>query len=70
MANNEELLRKYELAKSDTYKSIREESLNYIVKCANSAHTQDKIQGMLLLIGHIDGWVNAYEAALANRKEN
>lgn len=70
MANNEELLRKYELAKSDIYKSIREESLNYIVKCANSTITQDKIQGMLLLIGHIDGWVGNYESALANRKEN
>lgn len=70
MANHEEMLRKYNLANSDVYKSIREESLNYIVKCAGSAVTKDNIQGMLLLIGHIDGWISAYDAALANRKEN
>lgn len=70
MNKHEEQLRKYCLAKSDEYKSIREESLNYIVKCANSTLTQEKIQGMLLLIGHIDGWVTAYESELAKRKEN
>lgn len=66
---HEELLRRNNLAKSDEYRAIREESLNYIVKCAGSSLAQDKLQGMLLLIGYIDGWVNDYENALLARKE-
>ena len=70
MPNHEELLRKYELVTSNEYKEIRQEALNFIVNCGNSTIGSERIQGMLLLVGHIDSWKDDYEQELEKRKEN
>lgn len=44
--------------------------LDFIVDCGNSTIQPERIQGMLMLIKYVDGWVDDYEIALKNRKEN
>lgn len=65
--NKDELLRKYELAKSETYKAIRAEALNFIVRNSCSAISPEKIQGMLILIQEIDSWITDCERELKKR---
>lgn len=67
--NKDELLRKYELAKSETYKAIRAEALNFIVRNSCSAISPEKIQGMLILIQEIDSWITDCERELKKRKD-
>jgi hypothetical protein len=66
----DELFRNYQLAKSSEYKEIRQKMLDFIVDCGNSTIQPERIQGMLMLIKYVDSWVDDYEIALKNRKEN
>ena len=64
----ERLQKRYELATSDQYKSIRKEVLDYLVENSLIIPGMD-IPCMLRLINIIDGWVGDYEGYVANRKE-
>lgn len=65
----EKLRRKYELATSEQYKSLREEALDYIVQLSGNEQMKDYTQGMLLLIKFFDSFISDYETAVANEKE-
>ena len=68
--DKEQLIHRYGLATSPQYKEIRQNMLDFIVKCGNSTILPERIQGMLILINYVDGWVKDYEKELENRKEN
>lgn len=63
-------MRKYELVTSETYKFIRAEALNFIVKNSKSVISPEKIQGMLILIQEIDSWAADFERELKKRKDS
>lgn len=63
----EELTRRKELATSEQYKAIKTLAYEYIKECSMSEILSKEIRGMLLLINHIDSWVDEYNAELANR---
>jgi hypothetical protein len=65
--SKEELIRKKELATSEEYKAIKTLAYEYIKVCSRSEVLSKETRGMLLLIDHIDSWVDDYIAELANR---
>lgn len=67
--DKEELIRKYQLAKSKEYQGIKKEFLDFILKASCSTLiSSEKLQGMLLLLNEPEKWILNYENELKKHK--
>lgn len=69
MDNHEELLMRYELAKSSEYQQIKTIVLDYLISLSTSPHLSERTQGALMVFKYVDSWINEYNSALQRRKE-
>jgi len=65
----DELLRKYNLAKSKEYQAIKKEFLDFILRASTgSVISAEKLQGMLLLLNEPENWILNFEIELKKHK--
>lgn len=67
--DNNELLKRYELATSPEYAEIKARILDYLISISGSPINSERTQGALMALKYVDSWVSEYNSALARRKE-